>query len=57
MILMRSETVEERPAYVRPVAFVADPVVVAASLRPLLENHAAACERERRIVPDRKSVV
>lgn len=51
MILMRSETVEERPAYVRPVAFVADPVVVAASLRPLLENHAAACERERRIVP------
>ena len=33
------------------VAFVADPVGVAASLRPLLQDHAEACERERRIVP------
>ena len=48
---MRSETVEKHPAHKQPVAFVADPIGVASSLRPLLEHHAAACERERRIVP------
>lgn len=32
------------------VDHVADPVAVAASLRPLLESHADDCERERRIV-------
>lgn len=48
---MRSEAVEKRMADKRPVALIADPVGIAASLRPLLEDHAAACERERRIVP------
>lgn len=48
---METEAVEKRPGHKAPVAFVADPVAIAASLRPLLEEHAAACERERRIVP------
>lgn len=47
---MRPEAVEKQIVDRRPVAFVADPVGVAASLRSLLEEHAAACERERRIV-------
>lgn len=42
-------TLELRQSPVR-VACVADPVAVAASLRSLLEHHAADCERDRRIV-------
>jgi len=48
---MRSEGAQKRTVGNRQVAFVADPVGVAAALRPLLESHAEICERERRIVP------
>ncbi|MBB3982320.1 alkylation response protein AidB-like acyl-CoA dehydrogenase [Sphingobium fontiphilum] len=48
---MSGLAMEEQAIERRKVASVADPVGVAASMRALLQEHSAACERERRIVP------
>jgi alkylation response protein AidB-like acyl-CoA dehydrogenase len=48
---MQAKAMEQQGTAAHRVACVDDPVRVAAALRPLLEAHAADCERERRIVP------
>lgn len=48
---MGAGVMEKQAVEKRQVAAVTDPVGVAASMRDLLAEHAAACERERRVVP------